>query len=49
MPADLHARLHSFLTYDVDAMCFRDFCGDLLDTREKHERYMARVLRLPRS
>lgn len=53
LPAEHHARLHGYLVYVPEAMCFRprygrpEQCG-LLDTREKHLDYLARVLALPR-
>lgn len=53
LPAALHKRLHGFLRYVPEALCFRPRYGradqcPLLDTRAKHYDYMARVLRLPR-
>lgn len=47
LPADMHARWHSFIEYVPEAMCFTDGFV-LLDTRAKHVESMARHLRLPR-
>lgn len=53
LPAALHKALHGYLVYEPSAFCFRPRYGrddqrPLLDTREKHFGYMARVLRLNR-
>ncbi len=39
-----HARLHCFLVYDKHLFIYRTMDGKLLDTREKHEAYMVKVL-----
>ena len=41
-----HAFLHRFLKYDQSVFKYRDDSGMILNTREKHEDYMRRILTL---
>lgn len=36
-----HMKAHRFLVYDQERMMYRTLNGDLLDTRERHIKYIA--------
>lgn len=38
-----HLRLHCYLAYDQEQMCYRDTNGALLDTKDKHEAWIQTV------
>ena len=44
LPQTDHYRLHQVLRYDSERWCYRTPMGELLDTREKHETYLRRIL-----
>ena len=44
-----HATIHRFLEYDQGSRKYRDFNGNLLDTREKHEEYLRLVLAISKA
>lgn len=41
-----HYFIHRYLTYDQENMCFRTPSDELLDTREKHEKFIMKILEL---
>lgn len=38
-----HNLIHRFLEYDQEKMMYRASNGELLDTREKHEKYITKI------
>lgn len=41
---DLHSLIHRFLIYDQESMMYKTLAGELLDTREKHETYINKII-----
>ena len=39
-----HAKIHRFIRYDKSTFMYKDLNGNLLDTREKHEELIKKVL-----
>ena len=39
-----HKKIHRFMTYDQPLMMYRTLNGELLDTKEKHERYIHTII-----
>lgn len=39
-----HNTIHRFLEYDKETFMYKDLDGNLLDTREKHEEYIDKIL-----
>ena len=39
-----HAKVHRHLTYDQENKIYKSVNGDILDTREKHERFIKHIL-----
>jgi hypothetical protein len=46
LPRREHAKLHRYMKYDKDAMMYRTVRGEILDTREKHERFISSLVGL---
>jgi hypothetical protein len=40
LPINFHRHAHKYLTLDLDERMFRDMDGNLLDTKEKHQRFL---------
>jgi len=43
---DHHYTVHRFMRYDQSIFMYRTLAGELLDTREKHQRYIEEVFKL---
>lgn len=39
-----HYLIHRFLIYDQESMMYKTLAGELLDTREKHETYINKII-----
>ena len=46
LPSKEHAKAHRFLVYDQERMMYRALDGVLLDTRERHERYILHMIKI---
>lgn len=44
LKVDDHYKIHRFIKYDKKTFMYKDLNGNLLDTREKHEEYIKKVL-----
>jgi hypothetical protein len=40
----IHARLHRYLIYDTEKMCYWNTIGSILDTKEKHEEWIKQII-----
>lgn len=45
MPHQIHAKIHRYIIYDQERMMYRTTSGLLLDTRERHEKYIQEFIK----